>query len=342
MRSIPEPLLPFARAVRLRLRYAGARRQASSSRTFLFRTPPVFVIGCGRSGTTILGDLLQSHPQTQYLFEPYHLWTAVDPRTDMLHLFQQHAPAACVLTADDATPPIAQRFSATFGRIAAQSPSQVLIEKTPINALRLSYLDAIAPGCRFIHIVRDGVDVARSIARLATTNTYRIAGKPNFNQWWGENDAKWRLLSRDGASLGYHPLDTSRLDTEEARGAYEWIVSLREVLRYRYMLGDRLIEIRHSDLIESPRDTLGRIATFTRIGARRDWLEDCALRVQEPRRAERHAIALPPAMAEDFNELQRVYGFHGFAIAVEGAKTTPQRDTTTARRPGMARPTERS
>ncbi len=318
-RSTIEPFLPVARRIRLQARYMGARRKASSSRNHPFRTPPVFVIGCGRSGTTILGTLLQSHPQSHYLFEPYHLWTAVDSRTDMLHLFQ-NAPAACSLSADDATPEIAQRFNALFGRLAASSPSHVLIEKTPINALRISYLDAIAPGCKFIHIVRDGVDVAHSIARLTGENSYRIAGKPHFNQWWGENDVKWRLLARDGASLGYHPFEAPQLQSNEQRGAYEWLVSLHEANRFRSMLGSRMLDVRYSDLTESPRETLSEIAAFTGLGARRDWLAVCEAHIDASRSPRAGATSLPAPMAEDFNALQKQFGFHGFAIPESSVK----------------------
>ena len=35
---------------------------------------PVFIIGCGRSGTTILGKTLSSHPEIKYLNERRDLW----------------------------------------------------------------------------------------------------------------------------------------------------------------------------------------------------------------------------------------------------------------------------
>ncbi len=327
-----EALLPIARAARLRLRYQWSKRRAGSSRHFRFQTPPVFVIGCGRSGTTILGELLKAHPNVSYLFEPYHFWTAVDSRTDMLHLYEQSA-AACALSADDATPRIAQRFNAAFGRVAAATPSRVLVEKTPINSLRISYLDAIAPSCRFIHIVRDGVDVARSIERLATTNEYRIAGKPKFNQWWGDDDVKWRLLARDGASLGHHPFEAPHLTDHDVRGAYEWLVSLHEVNRFRNMLDDRLLEIRYTDLISSPRETLDTIASFMRIGALRDWLNASVNRIDANRSMKSGAITLPSAMADDFNELQSQYNFRG--VAITDSEETRQRVPSPRQRDGV-------
>src|SRR6516164_2657563 len=35
---------------------------------------PIFIIGCGRSGTTLLGELFAKHPELSYRYEPYHRW----------------------------------------------------------------------------------------------------------------------------------------------------------------------------------------------------------------------------------------------------------------------------
>ena len=50
----------------------------------LGRPAPIFIIGCGRSGTTLLGKMFDAHPAVRYLYEPYHLWAAIEPATDFL------------------------------------------------------------------------------------------------------------------------------------------------------------------------------------------------------------------------------------------------------------------
>lgn len=304
---------PLARAVRLQMRYRRAqfRAMTHSGRRIPFSCPPVFLLGCGRSGTTVLGELFSLHPATRYIYEPYDLWSAVDARTDMLHLFTK-AQSACILTACDVTPEVVQRFEALFGRLTDRR--HVLIEKTPINAMRIGYLDALAPGARFVHIVRDGAEVARSIERLAATNSYRIAGKPYFNQWWGNRDVKWKLLARDGAARGYLPDLAANLDAHAMRGVYEWIVSIGEVDRRRQSLGDRLIELRYADLIETPRECLTELAEKLQLEAPASWIEACAAQVDRKHRAAPCAITLPAALATMFNTVQRRYGFAGRAF----------------------------
>jgi len=43
----------------------------------------IFIIGCGRSGTTILGRIFEKHPRAIYFFEPWDMWAAVDSALDL-------------------------------------------------------------------------------------------------------------------------------------------------------------------------------------------------------------------------------------------------------------------
>jgi hypothetical protein len=82
-----EIVKPWVRALKYNsLRYLAewTVRQSSSDEQPQQLPLPVFIIGCGRSGTTILGQVLSAHPEVYYLFEPYHLWAAIDPMTDVL------------------------------------------------------------------------------------------------------------------------------------------------------------------------------------------------------------------------------------------------------------------
>ena len=64
--------------------------------------PPVinsaYLIGCGRSGTTICGSVFKSHPSLHYFSEPYHLWATIDPTIDVLNFY--HIGVASILLLD--------------------------------------------------------------------------------------------------------------------------------------------------------------------------------------------------------------------------------------------------
>ena len=44
---------------------------------------PVFIVGCPRSGTTVLGRILGDYPGFLYLMEPRYIWCSVDPQLNV-------------------------------------------------------------------------------------------------------------------------------------------------------------------------------------------------------------------------------------------------------------------
>jgi hypothetical protein len=148
------------------------------------------------------------------------------------------------------------------------------------------------------------------------------------NDWWGSNDSKWRLLEREGPAAGYYPDVAARLDSNIERAAYEWLVSVGEVDRWRSPLGDRLYELTYQSLVESPEPVLGGLAEFLGLDAPASWIADAAGMVAAPDGRDGDSPVLPPRMAEDFNGFQRRYGFAGRAISL----ATTGDDAAVARR----------
>src|SRR5687768_7444339 len=111
--------------------------------------PPVFIVGCGRSGTTALGRLLGDHPDVRYLNEPRKIWR-IDPRTDV---GTGEATSQASLDLYDIEQPVrAEIRKAMFKRVP---PEGRLVEKTPVNSYRIDYLRALFPNGRFLHLLRN-------------------------------------------------------------------------------------------------------------------------------------------------------------------------------------------
>ncbi|MHC4986304.1 MAG: sulfotransferase family protein, partial [Planctomycetota bacterium] len=246
----------------------------------------------------------------------------IEPETDCFNLYHR-IDGRCLMDAAHAEPEIRVRFARVMLPTLRRSGKKLLIEKTPINAMRIGFLEALASRARYVHIVRDGVDVCRSIERIATASTYTMGGKPTMNQWWAVDNVKWASLLRDGTAAGYHADEARQLQGHLAMGAYEWIVSLLEVDRKREALGDRLLEIRYPDLTEDPGAVLAKICGFLDLDAPQDWLLEAGKIVGPARRHEGPDVVLPESMCRAFNAFQQRFGFANRAVPAPSGLRMP-------------------
>ncbi len=115
-------------------------------------TRPIIIIGAPRSGTSMLGRILSHHRDLAYLGEPRLTWKyGNDGKSDMLRR-------------EDARPRVIAHIRARFAQAVHEAGASRLLEKTPSNSLRPAFVDAVFPDCQFVHILRDGVSSAVSIA----------------------------------------------------------------------------------------------------------------------------------------------------------------------------------
>ena len=149
--------------------------------------PPIFVVGCGRSGTTLIGRLLAEHPSLLFLNEPRALWLSVFPELDVWSLRTLLAPPSrppslCPLRVADFDS-ARRRMRSLYRRLLRRSGKTRIVDKLPSHALRLSALRALFPKCHVIHVARHGLCVAASISRFSR------------RAWLGvDGHAKWKAL----------------------------------------------------------------------------------------------------------------------------------------------------
>lgn len=127
---------------------------------------PIFVSGCNRGGTTILSHLLAAHPDVRSVGRgPFHegqyVWRRQFP--DWSRHRWALPPWRWYLrrTAAHATPDRVRFFREAFAEHA--SVDGRMLEKTPANAIRIPFIDALYPDCVFVHIVRDGRHTTASL-----------------------------------------------------------------------------------------------------------------------------------------------------------------------------------
>lgn len=193
--------------------------------------PRFFVLGAGRSGTSILQALLSRHPGLLVSHELRVLELAVLAGALFDHggktEIDERAPRSAAGLA------LGLRFVARLGEEqlrAAGKPDGVYADKYPPYCEQLSFLDRLWPHARFVHILRDGRDV------VASALTAYMA------------DRGWRR--------------TSEVPSVEANATH-WARQVRAARAYAAKLpSGRYLEISYEDLTVDSAAVLARVLRF--------------------------------------------------------------------------------
>jgi hypothetical protein len=197
--------------------------------------PFTFVVGCGRSGTTVLRTALDAHPELAVTHEAGFVFplsrrrsTYEQPVFDVERLVADIVGGRrgknlgnLGMDADDlraalAGAPVTDYPDAVrrvFAAYATRQGKPRYGDKMPSYVLHLPQLAALFPEGRFVHIVRDGRDVVRS--SLAFPNNR--SSLPSLALSWG---ARVKVGRRAGRALGaarYLEVRYEELVTEPAR-----------------------------------------------------------------------------------------------------------------------------
>ncbi|MGH2952085.1 MAG: sulfotransferase family protein, partial [Solirubrobacterales bacterium] len=126
----------------------------------------IFAVGARRSGTYWLQRVLTDHPQIAGVPSESHLFShGVAPLFERLQHSTRSSPQVgkVYVERDVALDAARDLCDAVLGGFAAAG-TRYVCERTPVHALHLELIAAIYPDARFLHIIRDGRDVARSLA----------------------------------------------------------------------------------------------------------------------------------------------------------------------------------
>ncbi len=258
-----------------------------------------FIVGCGRSGTTILGTILSHHEDVSYLNDRFDLWIRPFGVTD---IWARRFDAAkynprIELTGADVPRDGGgrERFQELLELERRGKP--VLVEKLAINNFRIGFLMELCPDAAIISIVRHGVEVARSIEAKAAQG-----------HWYGKGDAKWDHLTVYARSHGYgHLLPLCRTNWD--RGLLEWRMSVEAAERYLASNPPaRLLRLRYEDLIERAPVVCEKLESLLglRFSAAMHEFARTQVRRQNPAA---HEGAVPPSTEAIAGETLRRLGY---------------------------------
>ncbi len=236
---------------------------ATSKRKFKPVKKPIFIIGTGRSGTTILGLVLSMHKDVGYLNEPKAIWHQIHPYEDVIGSYSKDE-GLYHLSSEDANNDRCHQANQIFGAFLSSTFSRRLVDKYPELIFRVDFVKALFPDARFILLIRNGWDTCRSIA--SWSERHGIYVNDETQDWWGVNDRKWKLLVEQ---LVYTDIEfqevaeeVSSFDQHLDRAVIEWVVTMQEGLRLLETRSDCIYTVCFEELTTNPAEVLPNLCEF--------------------------------------------------------------------------------
>lgn len=260
------------------VRRASIRRSAHQAASFFFGSPynkPVFILGVPRSGTTTLFHLLRGSEHFSSLStEGHDLWrTFHHPRWGGWN--------SDVVTAADAVV-FERRYAESFfrARSSAYTDAKRFVEKTPENALRVSYLLKLFPDAHFVVVHRNPGDVLNSIINgwrhpEGKFRSYFVPDElsiPHYgsrHQWCFALIPEWRDLVAS-------PIPEIALQ--------QWTCMTDYLIQARKDVApSRWTQIHFEDLISAPETVMQAVADRIDLPVSEDWRRTWKMIISEPR-----------------------------------------------------------
>ncbi len=220
---------------------------------------PIFIMSPPRSGSTLLFETLARSPSVYTIGGESH---AIIENIPALHPANRRFDSNR-LEAADADPATAERLMVEFSRNlrdrdgkspAPQAQGMRLLEKTPKNALRIPFFDAIFPDAFFIYLYRDPWGEVSSI--MEAWRSGRFVTYPQLPEWQG---LPWSLVLTPGwRNLIGKPL--------EEIAASQWATTTRCLLDdLERIPAERWCVASYDRLVADPQTEIERLCTFVEI-----------------------------------------------------------------------------
>lgn len=248
----------------------------------------VFLVGAGRSGTTLVYKLLCLHRHVAYISNYDEWWfppgwaagmVAADTaaklgawfggggnayfvkRPLMKRMFPTPVEGEPIyrrcgmplFSARGYRPDrrVADRLRGAFAAIRRGARGELVLSKRTSNNRRIPALDAVFPEARYVHVIRDGREVADSLLRV---------------EWWGGHRVWW-----DGRTAA--EMERSG-ENSLAIAARNWVYEMNE-LRHGLasVAPSRILEVRYERLLAEPERQLASILDFIGLTAGAEYLE---------------------------------------------------------------------
>ena len=235
-------------------------------------SPPLFVLGVRRSGTTLLRVMLDLNselaiPDESYfvpqLADRHHGPIDVDAFVDDLRrlrtLRDWELPVEEVRERLRPRMPVGEAISAVYETYAARHGKNRWGDKTPMYMQHLPLLERLFPDALFVHLIRDGRDAAVSFLAMPEG-----------------------IVTRTWA----HPRSVSDF-------ACQWRAEVTDARRLGERVEPRYLEVRYEELVAAPERELRRICAFAGLTFEQAMLESAG-RIDVAAKPHQRSLLQPP------------------------------------------------
>ncbi|GAB1363915.1 hypothetical protein MASR1M32_31510 [Rhodobacter sp.] len=269
---------------------------------------PAFILGTGRSGTTILGIVLSMHRRVGFLNEPKALWHSLYAGEDLIGSYSM-GNANYRVPPNVATPAVTRQAHRIFGHYLWITGNQRVVDKYPELIFRVPFVQKIFPDAKFIFLSRDGWSTSSSIMTWSAKFGQHEGG--HSADWWGQDGRKWTLLIDqivpEHKDLAPHADFLRGLTDQRLRAVVEWIVTMREGLRLVAEQPEAVIHLRYEDLCAEPDEQMERLLRALNL-PEDEVFRDYARSVLRPVAAA-DPFPLPNVLQGPFHETQLRLGY---------------------------------
>jgi len=269
---------------------------------------PIFILGIGRSGTTILGVTLAIHDAVGFLNEPKAFWSYLYSDEDIVGNYNLN-DARYRLSATDTNPAMIRKAHRILGNYLTLSRSHRIVDKYPELVFRFDFVRAIFPDAKFLFLHRNGIDTCSSIKKWSHRLGVRTVEA--CHDWWGVNDRKWRFLCDQivATDLVLGPyIDKIRLfSAHEHRAAVEWIVTMKEGMRLATEYPDNVLPVNYENYTASL-SARKKVLDFCDLPPDKRYDEYCSKVLKTPVKME-SKIALPEEIEAEFIRIMDMLGY---------------------------------
>ncbi|MFW6106953.1 MAG: sulfotransferase family protein [bacterium] len=177
---------------------------------------PIFIVGCGRSGTTLLVNLLRRHKdcsvfpgEAPNLWHPAGAYRTGTRSGDALPPFWVKPREFARVSLERRSARHGKYIRGVFGACKYLKGNECFVHKSTLLVFIMPYVLQWFPEARFVHLVRDGRAVAFSWAKRAAAAVERA---PSAYETYGIDGEPQQLRRICGATWRKHIEEMDKLD----------------------------------------------------------------------------------------------------------------------------------